>query len=122
MASFGRDREVLNVKIVKCDIDQQPGLSSIVGIPNSVFINTDPFEANFSLLKLTAILKPVTKVRAVQQQTSNFSFSGRHLQTASWQNPGVQNRDQGERRPQPQVNLSNISSVVGALQQMGILK
>lgn len=79
---FGKDEVLINnTKVVQCDIDQQPGIASVVGIPNSSFINLNPFEANLSLLNRTAIIKPLNKERRTINKQNDFSFSSRSLQS-----------------------------------------
>lgn len=79
---FGKDEVIINnIKVIQCDIDQQPGIASIVGVPNSSFIGLNPFESNLSLLNRTALIKPLAKERRTTGVKNVFSFSSRNLQS-----------------------------------------
>jgi hypothetical protein len=71
---FGKDEIVINnTRVMKCDIDAQPGIFSIVGIPNSAFINTNVFESNLTLLNHTALTEQPTVAKVALNKRTNLS-------------------------------------------------
>ena len=58
--------------VISCDIDTQPGLISIVGIPNSMAIGKDPSDTNLAVLGRTAKLMPQVEAPELVNLTKNY--------------------------------------------------
>ena len=82
MAQFGKDEVVINNStVVACDIDSQPGIFSIVGVPNSMMA-VGPFALNFAILNRTVQFTPLVENRIKRDTETNFLFSNRGLQSS----------------------------------------